>query len=568
MSKLEKMRIKKRLSTGFIMVVAIASIGALIGCIAMIVLGNQYSYALKNYGFSQGDIGKSMTVFADSRSYLRAAVSYTDPVVIDNSVAGYKEKKDSFATYIGTVSNTLTADDEKSIYSTMSTKLVQYWNVADELIKLGATTDAEISMQAQARAESELTPLYDEIYSLMEQLMSLNVQRGGELEDQLQRMNVLLIILIVFMAVAAIFISTKLGNRIAKSIAEPMAALSQRLKTFAQGDLNTPFPKTETEDEVADMVAEAGAMAENLSVIIKDAGDLLSEMASGNYAVNSKAEDKYVGEFNKLLSAMQAMNRQMDTTLRHIDEAAKQVSAGSTNLADAAQALAEGATDQAGAVEELQATITNISSNVQATSKNLDESYRQAQHYAEEADHSKIAMHDMVQGMGRISDASKKIETIISQIEDIASQTNLLSLNASIEAARAGEAGRGFAVVADQIGKLASESAQSAVNTRQLIEGALQEIASGSEAAERVASSIEEVVKGVKIIADTAKELSASADQQAIAMGQAEQGVNQISEVVQSNSATAEETSATSEELSAQSISMTELVGQFTLRDK
>ena len=175
-------------------------------------------------------------------------------------------------------------------------------------------------------------------------------------------------------------------------------------------------------------------------------------------------------------------------------------------------------------------------------------------------------MKSLMEEMDRINETSKKIQNIIADIEDIASQTNLLSLNAAIEAARAGDAGRGFAVVAEQIRKLAEQSAQSAVDTRSLIEGSLQEIENGNMAAEAAADSLEQIVTGVKEIAADAKRLSEESKAQAQAMEQAEVGVNQISEVVQSNSASAEESSATSEELSAQAFSLSDLVEKFILR--
>lgn len=168
--------------------------------------------------------------------------------------------------------------------------------------------------------------------------------------------------------------------------------------------------------------------------------------------------------------------------------------------------------------------------------------------------------------MDRINETSKKIQNIIADIEDIASQTNLLSLNAAIEAARAGESGKEFAVVAEQIRKLAEQSAQSAVDTRSLIEGSLQEIKNGNQAAEVAAESLEQIIAGVKEIATDAKRLSEESAAQAQAMQQAELGVNQISEVVQSNSAAAEESSATSEELSAQAYALNDMVEKFTLR--
>ena len=168
--------------------------------------------------------------------------------------------------------------------------------------------------------------------------------------------------------------------------------------------------------------------------------------------------------------------------------------------------------------------------------------------------------------MHRINETSQNIGNIISEIEDIASQTNLLSLNASIEAARAGEAGRGFAVVADQIRKLAEQSTQSAVDTRQLIEGSLAEVDAGNKAAQRASKSIESIISGIKSIAQSSQELSEISKEQSSSMLQVEKGINQISEVVQSNSATAEETSATSQELSAQATTLNDLISQFQLK--
>ena len=157
------------------------------------------------------------------------------------------------------------------------------------------------------------------------------------------------------------------------------------------------------------------------------------------------------------------------------------------------------------------------------------------------------------------------LKDIISEIESIAAQTNLLSLNASIEAARAGESGRGFAVVADQIRDLADQSAKAAVDTRELIEASIREVAAGNSVADHAASSIGIVVDGIKQIADFSLGLKNIMEEQAEAMRQAETDINQISGVVQSNAATAEEASATSQELSAQASLLDGLVGQFEL---
>ena len=228
--------------------------------------------------------------------------------------------------------------------------------------------------------------------------------------------------------------------------------------------------------------------------------------------------------------------------------------------------LAEGATEQTNAVMDLHTTISDITATMEKSAESADESYIKAQRYADEADNSRGEMNNMIAAMKRINEASTRIGNIISEIESIASQTNLLSLNASIEAARAGESGRGFSVVADEIRVLANQSAQAAVDTRELIESSIREVTEGNRAAENAASAIESVVDGINQIANFSKNLKTMVEDQAEAMRRAESGINQISEVVQTNAATAEESSATSQELSAQASILDGLIGQFTLK--
>ena len=568
LKNLSKLKIEKRLSKSFTLVSLIASIAAVIGLIALIITTTQYSSALKNYGFAQGDIGKALVTFADTRAATRGIIAYQQKDLIDSTKTIHDAKKQKFLDYMTTVEETMTSDEEKAAYQEAETQLEKYWTLEDKVIKAGATTDAESSIEAQKTESGDLNELYDEVYAQLAKIMDLKVTEGDALSEMLTILSAVMIGLMAIVIIGASVVAKTLGTKIAKTIAEPLTKLADRFALFTQGDFTSPYPETETQDEVSNIVAGARKMSEDIGLILNDVAYLMNEMANGNYAVRTEHTERYVGEFSKLIEAIRGMNRQMDSTIHHIEEAAEQVSAGSGNLADAAQALAEGATDQAAAVEELQATFANITEGVHVTAKHVEDSYQQAQKYAEVADNSHNEMNSMISAMTKISETSKKIESIISEIEDIASQTNLLSLNAAIEAARAGEAGKGFAVVAEQIRKLAEQSAQSAVDTRELIESSINEVEEGNRIADNAAASLEEVVAGIKNIAEASKQLSEISERQAEAMTQAESGINQISEVVQSNSATAEETSATSEELSAQATTLSDLIGYFVLAEK
>ena len=563
--KLNQFRIGKRLKYAFWIAAGIPAIAAAVILIAMIVTSEMYSNALEDYGFAQGDVGKALDYFAETRSALRAAIGFDDPDMINSQIASHQEYKEKFEAAFAELESSMVSEENKATYASIASKLPSYWEIDGRVMDIGAVTDRELCLQAQEIATDEMRPLYTEITAELMSIMDTKVDRGNSQSTMLSILCLVLAVVAGVAIVVALLLSNKLAKNVAVTITVPLRELSERLENFAKGDLFNPFPTVDTDDEIGDIIKASNDMAESLDFIISDLEYTLGEMANSNYTVRSRDGSRYIGDFRQLFDSSKKLRDGMVETMKFIEQSSIQVTEGSNNLSETSLSLAEGATEQASAVEELQATITTISEASKQAADNAEQAYHQSQEYADVANNSSTDIKAMVDAMERINDASMKIGNIISEIENIASQTNLLSLNASIEAARAGEAGRGFSVVADQIRQLAEQSSQSAVDTRTLIEGAIQEVENGSKVADRAVASIEIVVDGIKQVATSSKELSTISANQALTMAEAEEGINQISDVIQTNAAVAQESSATSQELAAQAASLDSLIAKFQL---
>ncbi len=427
---------------------------------------------------------------------------------------------------------------------------------------------------AKAGKETEGVAIYNGIYSQAIDKVNNILQEVGTLaEEQAQSsyraswaLGAGIEVLMILLTVLVLILSRNITKVIVHGIDDPVQELEEAARKLKKGELDIRIAY-ESKDELGSLAHNFHETCAKIRIVIDDCGHLLGEMAEGNFNVDTSRAGDYTGDFSMLLDSLRHLNRQLNKTLHQITEVSDQVAIGSDQLAQSAQELAEGATEQAGAVEELTATIENVANIAAESAKGAAMAAEAMGHTAKDAEESRAEMMALREAMDRITETSHKIEQIVSAIEDIAEQTNLLSLNASIEAARAGEAGRGFAVVADEIGKLAADSASSAVTTRKLIGESLKEVENGNIITEKTAESIGKVLENMLGFAAEARKNAEGSRTQAEMLQQIEQGIEQISGVVQSNSAAAEETSAVSEELSAQAESLKELVSQFTLKE-
>lgn len=433
------------------------------------------------------------------------------------------------------------------------------------------STLLELSSAHETEAAAELMlgeakAYYDKFQNQMNELIIDTQEASGAAIQSANATAAGTIVLILAVVILAIVGGITVARSVIVAIVQPLDETQKALDAVAKGNLSVVMTY-ESADEFGDLARSVNLFIEELSVIIKDAGRLLNEMAQGNFNIKTHAMDKYVGDYEQLLLSMRSIRDRLGASMSNISESSNQVLAASEQLAMQAQALAEGATEQAGAVQELLATVDESANKAKQGSGKAANASKSADEVRQQAEQSNARMQEMMEAMGQMNQMAREIATIIDTIEDIASQTNLLSLNASIEAARAGEAGRGFAVVADAIGKLALQSSEAAGNTRNLIEASIHQTEKGDKLAKAAEEELVNVVEGVSNIVKVSDEVRISFEDQTESMKQIDEGIELISKVVESNSAAAEESSAASEELAAHAQSLNTEMSQFKFID-
>lgn len=554
------MKIRLKLILGFILVVLIASTSGVVGSVLMIASDTEYSAALVNNGFTQGDIGSFNTYINKSSALIRDVIMLTDPSEIKAAQNELSETEAKVDATLLKVKGECKTNEELTYISTIEEKLPAYRNTCDKVIALGLQNQND---EALRMFREDARPVLDEIMTAAEELMATNVRIGNEVSDSLTHQSRVMTGVIIGLIVASFIISVLFAIYIANVISRPLVKVKDAAAQLAEGDLDIQL-SAESEDEVGQMTQSFVEAASMMRHYITELNRGLHEISTGNFDVSTSVVFK--GNFKEMEDAIETIIKSLSMTLGQIRISADEVSAGSSQVSDGAQALSQGATEQASAVQELVATITEISEQVQHNANSAMEASEKARSVNEEALQSNQRMQDMLTAMTNISNSSAEIEKIIKTIEDIAFQTNILALNAAVEAARAGSAGKGFAVVADEVRNLASKSAEASKSTAVLIAESIKAVEDGRMIADETAKSLSAVVNGVQEVDTTIVDISQSAGAQAEAIRQVTEGIDQISSVVQTNSATAQESAAASEELSGQSQILRDLVSQFTIR--
>ncbi len=494
--------------------------------------------------------------------YLLYAITSPDKSEIDNYIDLCNKERDNLDNYISLYkanmrTNASLIENFERIIKSVASYRLEMFDLAKENTQQSNNKALDIYIYTYSKTFSQandiLADISDEIHKL-----ALSQQKESKIIIASVNITVVAVLFLsITFAIIIIIIVTK-------AITNPILEIESAARDLANGQLNTNITY-QSQDELGSLANSMRSSIEIFKIYISDIDIAMTEMSNNNFDIK-ESQQPFIGDFKSIEISIKKLITRMSQTISNIKNSAEQVSNSSEQISISAQEIANGATDQASSIEELSASITEVSNQVNQNAANSKMANEMSTDITNSIKISNQQMQNLINCMDTIKNKSKQISTIIKTIEDIAFQTNILSLNAMIEVARAGEAGRGFAVVANEVKKLANKSSEAVKDTTRLIEDSINAVTNGVEVTNLTANTLNKIIENIISTTSLISGISTATNEQAYVLSQVSLGIDQISSVVQLNSAISEESATASQELLSQANVLKEIVSNFKIK--
>ena len=558
-NKINDLTIRKKIYISFRYVWILGIIVSLLGVIFLIKTNHDYKYAVKNYGYSQGTIGKLGMEFNEQRALLSNMALSNDKITLAEINKSLNRNIQDVSKLLEELGKTIVGNKEKEIYSQITNNSLEYRKIREKAMNLFLDEKNEEGLLLLTEQGNQISDVIsEEINSLLEE----NINQSEIIINNLKRLEIISIIISLSSILVFIIISSRLSQKVSTSISKPLESIKDAANDLSCGKLNIELDY-KSKDEIGYLFESFKVMIYNFKNYIGEIDEVLGNISNGN--LNTFTSDNYSGDFIALKKSLDNIILSLNNTFHEIRMSAIEVENGSEQVAKNAQYLSQGAADQASVIEELTALAGEINEKARNNLLNAKSTDEIVKRLVDEMETGHKGMNNMLEAMMNIEKSSSNIKNIINTIYEIAEQINLLSLNAAIEAARAGEAGKGFAVVAEEIKKLAGESSEAVKNTESLIKESIASVNNGKNITNSTANSLKIVLEKTKEATDLVSKITMASEEQSMSIEQIKEGIESIVGVVQSNSEIAEESASASEELAIQSENLNNILKKFIL---
>ena len=558
---IKNLPIKKKLMNSFMVIVVISILTSFISLICLQIINDRYKDAMSNYGFSQGQVGLLGIKVEHSYSMVKEIIVVGNTSDVDR-IKTIKEDIEKCNEDINLLlqnidKETVQNDKEQELINNIKSDIESYEQVKDRIIELGMNNK---TAQASQLLRGQGNPAMDLLTVDISELLSIKIEQCNLLINRLNRLRIIFVMIILATIALSVIFAMKSSKYLSDVIGNPIIKMSKIAKRICDGDLDVEI-QCESNDEIGELAQSFSKMVIAIKSYISEISSILGDISNGN--LNCSIEEEYKGNFIEIRKSLENIIRSLNDIFENIGQATIDVKANSEKAAEMAELLSDGSKNEKDAVRELCVSIDQINKQVNKNADNAIDTSTITNALAENIDNSNIMMDKVIKAMEDIEDCSNSITSIMNTINDIAERTNLLALNAAIEAARAGDLGSGFAVVADEVKSLASQSADAARETNNIVNESIKAVNNGKLLVYNTANTLNESLKNIKKTRELSEYITDSSKEQYESIAIVNERIKKITETINRTVEVAENSAISSEELKSQSSKLEMMINKF-----